>query len=212
VHDPTANLPLETNIGVPHRVKNEMDIERRGRAAYLFVRGGWWMEGKVGVPKFSGRTNFDLDYLRQFPFPRPTSFPTSSCRNDSRPMTGPSFIPLDSDHDAGAASLEDTPILGPKWIKLPALTVGFIGLQALWSVEMSYGAPPTELKLCATHLPDSCQPRRICYPWGYQNPSWPLYLLRGRYPASSFSPSLVQSTASSFDHLRAHIVQRRSAC
>jgi len=55
-------------------------------------------------------------------------------------MTGPSFIQLDSGHDTGATSLEDTPILGPKWIKLPALTVGFVGLQALWSVEMSYGA------------------------------------------------------------------------
>ncbi|KAF9644299.1 MFS general substrate transporter [Thelephora ganbajun] len=56
-------------------------------------------------------------------------------------MTGPSFIQLDSDHDTGATSLKDTPILGPKWIKLPALTVGFIGLQALWSVEMSYASP-----------------------------------------------------------------------
>ena len=55
-------------------------------------------------------------------------------------MTGASFVQLDSGHDSGSASLEDTPILGPKWIKLPALTVGFIGLQSLWSVEMSYGA------------------------------------------------------------------------
>ena len=61
-------------------------------------------------------------------------------------MTGPSFIQLDSGHDTGETSLEDTPILGPKWIKLPALTVGFIGLQALWSVEMSYGTPTSELK------------------------------------------------------------------
>ena len=69
-------------------------------------------------------------------------------------MTGPSFIQLDPDHDAGTASLEDTPILGPKWIKLPALTVGFIGLQALWSVEMSYGAPTSELEPRTTHLPE----------------------------------------------------------
>ena len=64
-------------------------------------------------------------------------------------MTGSSFIPLDSDHDTGTASLEDTPILGPKWIKLPALTIGFIGLQALWSVEMSYGASSRE---CGLHI------------------------------------------------------------
>ena len=60
-------------------------------------------------------------------------------------MTGSSFIQLDSGHDIGTVSLEDTPILGPKWIKLPALTLGFIGLQALWSVEMSYGARTSEL-------------------------------------------------------------------
>lgn len=59
-------------------------------------------------------------------------------------MTGPSFIQLDSGHDTGATSLADAPILGPKWIKLPALTVGFVGLQALWSVEMSYGATTSE--------------------------------------------------------------------
>ncbi|CAL1709454.1 unnamed protein product [Somion occarium] len=32
-------------------------------------------------------------------------------------------------------------ILGPKWIQLPALTVGLLGVQVLWSVEMSYGTP-----------------------------------------------------------------------
>lgn len=56
-------------------------------------------------------------------------------------MTGSSFLPLDSGHDTGTASLEDTPIIGPRWTKLPALTLGFIGLQALWSVEMSYASP-----------------------------------------------------------------------
>ena len=61
-------------------------------------------------------------------------------------MTGSSFIQLHSDNDVGATSLEDTPILGPKWIKLPALTVGFIGLQALWSVEMSYGVSTSKFE------------------------------------------------------------------
>ena len=79
-------------------------------------------------------------------------------------MTGPSFVQLDSGHDVDTASLEDTPILGPKWIKLPALTVGFIGLQALWSVEMSYGAPTSELESRTPRLPEPYQPRRICYP------------------------------------------------
>ncbi|KAJ6545923.1 major facilitator superfamily domain-containing protein [Mycena sp. CBHHK59/15] len=32
-------------------------------------------------------------------------------------------------------------ILGPKWAHLPALTIGFLGVQLLWSVEMSYASP-----------------------------------------------------------------------
>ena len=61
-------------------------------------------------------------------------------------MTGPSFVQLDSGRDTGATSLEGVPIIGPKWTKLPALTIGFFGVQALWSVEMSYGAPTSELE------------------------------------------------------------------
>ena len=56
-------------------------------------------------------------------------------------MTGFSALPLaedggehDDSHLAGEAK-----ILGPKWLQLPALTVGLLGVQVLWSVEMSYG-------------------------------------------------------------------------
>ena len=31
-------------------------------------------------------------------------------------------------------------ILGPRPLQLPALTVGLLGVQVLWSIEMSYGA------------------------------------------------------------------------
>lgn len=34
-------------------------------------------------------------------------------------------------------------ILGPRWLQLPALTIGLLGVQVLWSIEMSYGAPIT---------------------------------------------------------------------
>ena len=30
-------------------------------------------------------------------------------------------------------------ILGPKWTQLPTITIGMLGVQILWSVEMSYG-------------------------------------------------------------------------
>ncbi|KAJ7253172.1 major facilitator superfamily domain-containing protein [Mycena rebaudengoi] len=32
-------------------------------------------------------------------------------------------------------------VLGPKWARMPILTVGLLGVQILWSVEMSYASP-----------------------------------------------------------------------
>ncbi|KIJ62081.1 hypothetical protein HYDPIDRAFT_189174 [Hydnomerulius pinastri MD-312] len=59
-------------------------------------------------------------------------------------MTGFSAIPLadeenaanDRGHWAGIAQ-----ILGPRWAQLPSLTIGLLGVQVLWSVEMSYASP-----------------------------------------------------------------------
>ncbi|OCH90826.1 MFS general substrate transporter [Obba rivulosa] len=58
-------------------------------------------------------------------------------------MTGFSALPLaedggehDSTHLAGVAK-----IIGPKWSRLPAITIGLLGVQVLWSIEMSYGTP-----------------------------------------------------------------------
>ncbi|KAI0365167.1 MFS general substrate transporter [Pilatotrama ljubarskyi] len=58
-------------------------------------------------------------------------------------MTGFSSIPLaeeGGEHDraqlAGVAK-----ILGPRWAQLPAITIGLLGVQVFWSVEMSYGTP-----------------------------------------------------------------------
>ena len=31
-------------------------------------------------------------------------------------------------------------ILGPKWAQLPIITIGMLGVQILWTVEMTYGA------------------------------------------------------------------------
>lgn len=148
------------------------------------------------------------DYLRHFPFPRPP--PPHRVPTTASVMTGSSFIPLGSGHDTSVASLEDTPILGPKWIKLPALTIGFIGLQALWSVEMSYGVPSRELDSRISYLLRPYQPHRISYHWGYQSPSWPSCSSRDRYPVLLFSPSLVQPTVSPPDHPCTQIVQHRS--
>lgn len=35
---------------------------------------------------------------------------------------------------------ESAKVSGPKFLKMPLLTVGMFGLQIIWSVEMSYGA------------------------------------------------------------------------
>ncbi|KAH9930693.1 MFS general substrate transporter [Fomitopsis serialis] len=32
-------------------------------------------------------------------------------------------------------------VLGPRWLQLPALTIGLLGVQVFWSIEMSYGTP-----------------------------------------------------------------------
>ena len=53
-------------------------------------------------------------------------------------MTGFSALPfVENPHESrwiGSAR-----ILGPSWTRLPTLTVGLLGVQILWSVEMSYG-------------------------------------------------------------------------
>ena len=57
-------------------------------------------------------------------------------------MTGFAAIPLaeegGSEHSnaqlAGVAK-----VLGPRWLQSPALTIGLLGVQMFWSIEMSYG-------------------------------------------------------------------------
>lgn len=58
-------------------------------------------------------------------------------------MTG-GFHALPVAEEGGADSsrqwLGVSRILGPRWARFPALTVGLFGVQVFWSVEMSYGA------------------------------------------------------------------------
>lgn len=59
-------------------------------------------------------------------------------------MTGFSSIPLAEEggdrEDSRLAGVAK--ILGPRWAQLPAITVGLLGVQVFWSVEMSYGGHP----------------------------------------------------------------------
>jgi solute carrier family 45, member 1/2/4 len=57
-------------------------------------------------------------------------------------MTGFAALPI---AESGGSQDNDThlvgtsKVLGPAWLQLPAITVGLLGVQMLWSVEMSYG-------------------------------------------------------------------------
>lgn len=57
-------------------------------------------------------------------------------------MTGFSALPVaeEGGQDEGVQLVGISKILGPSWLQLPALTIGLLGVQVLWSVEMSYGA------------------------------------------------------------------------
>ncbi|KIY49686.1 MFS general substrate transporter [Fistulina hepatica ATCC 64428] len=58
-------------------------------------------------------------------------------------MTGGfSFVPVTSDVDGGAFSWKGVSrILGPPWAHLPIISVGLLGVQIFWSIEMSYASP-----------------------------------------------------------------------
>jgi solute carrier family 45 protein 1/2/4 len=59
-------------------------------------------------------------------------------------MTGLGALPLaeqgPSSPDAQWTGISK--ITGPQWFRLPVLTIGFLGVSVLWSVEMSYGEFP----------------------------------------------------------------------
>lgn len=55
-------------------------------------------------------------------------------------MTGFSALPLaEEGREDNAQWAGVSRIMGPRWAHLPTLTVGLLGCQVLWSVEMSYG-------------------------------------------------------------------------
>ena len=56
-------------------------------------------------------------------------------------MTGFSSLPL-SENSPSRKRFRGSPrILGPPWFKLPAVTIGLLGVQIFWSVEMGYASP-----------------------------------------------------------------------
>ncbi|KDQ54087.1 hypothetical protein JAAARDRAFT_410743 [Jaapia argillacea MUCL 33604] len=58
-------------------------------------------------------------------------------------MTGFSALPVteEGEREDGSQLTGVSKILGPRWLQLPTLTIGLLGVQVLWSVEMSYASP-----------------------------------------------------------------------
>ncbi|KAF7978571.1 hypothetical protein HWV62_45505 [Athelia sp. TMB] len=56
-------------------------------------------------------------------------------------MTGFASLPLAESGPPAAHLAGVSKIRGPAWLRMPALTVGLLGVQVLWSVEMSYASP-----------------------------------------------------------------------
>jgi hypothetical protein len=56
-------------------------------------------------------------------------------------MTGFNALPM-ADEAASEGSAQwagVAKVLGPPWARFPAVTVGFVGVQVMWSIEMAYG-------------------------------------------------------------------------
>ena len=57
------------------------------------------------------------------------------------PFDGDGAVSIAIEHGPDDRKFSGQPrILGPRWMHMPALTVGLLGVQIFWSVEMSYGA------------------------------------------------------------------------
>jgi solute carrier family 45 protein 1/2/4 len=56
-------------------------------------------------------------------------------------MTGFNALPMaDEAQSEGSAQWAGiAKVLGPPWARFPVVTVGFVGVQAMWSIEMAYG-------------------------------------------------------------------------
>jgi len=56
-------------------------------------------------------------------------------------MTGFAALPV-AEQRSDAQWTGISKIIGPQWARLPVLTIGFLGVSVLWSVEISYGEFP----------------------------------------------------------------------
>ncbi|KAG8924819.1 hypothetical protein FRC01_011008, partial [Tulasnella sp. 417] len=53
-------------------------------------------------------------------------------------MAGFSGLPSSSSSSSNATWSGVARVKGPRWARMPLLTIGMLGLQIVWSVEMGY--------------------------------------------------------------------------
>ncbi|GBE83684.1 major facilitator superfamily domain-containing protein [Sparassis latifolia] len=56
-------------------------------------------------------------------------------------MTGFAAVPIAEEGGEDSRLTGVSKVLGPRWLQLPTLTVGLLGVQVFWSIEMSYATP-----------------------------------------------------------------------
>src|SRR5258708_4152797 len=86
-------------------------------------------------------------------------------------MTGFNALPMpdEAGPDGSAQWAGVAKVLGPPWARFPVITIGFAGMQMLWSIEMAYGEQtpfptvPMTYKLCSVAIPH--------LPWPHQIPN-----------------------------------------
>lgn len=89
-------------------------------------------------------------------------------------MTGFSALPTaDEALSEGSAQWAGVAkILGPPWARFPAITLGLVGVQVLWSIEMAYGEQSGKRYLpghCITLTYDVAQLRHTSSPSASQD-------------------------------------------
>lgn len=120
-------------------------------------------------------------------------------------MTGFAALPLAEHGGGGGGSSAHSPhlvgvakVLGPRWLQLPALTLGLLGVQVFWSIEMSYGAcpllSPSPSRPPTRTVSNATQPRRTSSPSASPRPPSPSPSSPARSPGSSSSPSSVRAS------------------
>ena len=54
-------------------------------------------------------------------------------------MTGYSGLAIQDDPSPASKLVGEAHVKGPKWARMPLLTLPMLGLQSVWSVEMAWG-------------------------------------------------------------------------